>query len=55
MPAQMDESCEDQWTYAREICEEWFDSPDRHRGLEGYNMDQCMRGQVSADCGGNPF
>jgi len=25
--------CEDEWAHAYEICEEWFASPERQRGL----------------------
>ena len=48
-----DIDCEDEWTHARQVCEEWFNSPERRRKLTGSNMDQCMRGQVSERCGGN--
>lgn len=44
--------CDDEWVHAYEICEEWFMSPDRQRGLHGKNVDDCARGQVSEACGG---
>lgn len=45
--------CEREWIIARQRCAAWFASPDRQKGLHGATMDQCMRGQVSEECGGN--
>ena len=47
-------NCEDEWTHARKYCEDLFWLLDRPRGITGKTMDQCMRGQVSERCGGNP-
>lgn len=53
----MSADCQQEWAAARDRCSElWGDGKlgvDGHRGM-GKTYDQCVRGQVSEACGGNP-
>jgi len=50
--------CEKEWadaaSYCAKLVKERKLGASGYRGVGGRNWDQCLRGQVSADCGGNP-
>ncbi|WP_304439088.1 RHS repeat-associated core domain-containing protein [Duganella sp. Root336D2] len=53
------EECKKQWDDARKFCDRLYDSgylPDKNgKGAGGMNWNQCVAGQVTEDCGGNPI
>jgi len=51
-----DISCDEEWTYARDTCDKLLNQHNPPRGLTGgyKSLGKCMKGLVSARCGGNP-
>jgi hypothetical protein len=47
--------CKEEWRDAIDQCREWLARPNPPRGVAGKNLDECVRGQVSERCGGNPY
>lgn len=49
--------CDEEWEQARETCRELLSRPHPPRGLTGGydNIEDCARGFVSEECGGNPI
>ena len=53
MVAESEDSCDDEEAHARRYCMKQFASRDRPRGVTGWKLEQCIRGQMSERCGGN--
>jgi hypothetical protein len=63
-PASTEEDCDEEWETAREICRDLMSNPlkpggrgnnTRLRGKRYYSLDECARGYVTEECGGNPI
>jgi hypothetical protein len=50
----MTRDCDNEWRRARKYCHSLYRAFNRPRGVFGKTMDDCMLGQVSERCGGNP-
>jgi len=52
-----DEDCDRQWEEARKMCEEELAKPNPCKGITGgyTNVNDCAKGLVTEDCGGNPI
>jgi len=52
-----DISCAEEWAQAERRCRDLLELPYPPHGLTGgyRNIDKCMKGFVSARCGGNPI
>jgi RHS repeat-associated protein len=50
------EECDEEWNQAYQICRDLLSKPNPPGGLTGgyKNLEDCARGFVSEDCGGNP-
>jgi multisubunit Na+/H+ antiporter MnhC subunit len=57
MSSEMSEECEEEWTQARKRCRALLKGRNPPRGVTGGYLDveDCAKGLVSWDCGGNPI
>jgi RHS repeat-associated protein len=54
-PPNPDDDCAEEWAMAREMCRDLLSQPNPPRGLTGgySSIEDCARGLVSEECGGN--